>query len=157
MQKFKWTVIDFGKFKDKGMTLPKIVLTDPDWFFFLIEKEAFTDELARQAQDIAAKATKIRIPGKSSKRWKVRYVFTREGRFEHFDVIDRHDTWYSGSGFIKISDFIDLSIVHQHKAYDKQGGKRLIKGLKFQLFGRTNVRLTKQVCEKFFENPRNFG
>lgn len=158
MRNNTWTVINFGKFKNKGMTLPQIVFTDPDWFFFAVEEERFMGKLAWEAADIAAKAKKIRIPGKSAKRWKVRYYFSREGSFERFEVVKAStDNWYPSAGGLEISDFLDLSITRKRKHYDKKGGKRLIKGLKFCLYGRTNVRLTKKVCERFFDDPSNFG
>ena len=40
MSAFTWTVIDFGKFEGKGMTLPQIVFTDPDWFFHMSPAKA---------------------------------------------------------------------------------------------------------------------
>jgi hypothetical protein len=32
MSLIKWAIIKFGKFAGKKMSLPQIVLTDPDWF-----------------------------------------------------------------------------------------------------------------------------
>ena len=37
----KWTVVNFGKFKDKNLTLPQIVLQDPDWFFWAVGEGVF--------------------------------------------------------------------------------------------------------------------
>ena len=155
--KFKWTEINFGKFADKQMSLPQIVLTDPDWFFYMVEIRAFTGRVARQAADIAVKARKIRIPREKPKRWKVLNYLTPERAFSHFDVVEAKPDWYSRSSKTQVSDFIDLSISHRLKPYDKQGGKRLIKCFKHQLFGGTNVRLTKRRCEEFFADPGNFG
>ena len=94
---FKWTEINFGRFAGKQMSLPRIVLTDPDWFWYMFEKEAFTGAVAREASDIAAKARKIRIPGKNPQRWKVLNYLTPEGAFSHFDVVEAKQIWTSGS------------------------------------------------------------
>jgi hypothetical protein len=153
----KWTIVKFGKFADKKMSLPQIVLTDPDWFWYMAENTVFTGALAREAGDIAAKAQKIRIPGKSRKRWKVMNYLTPEGSFSHFDVFDAKADGDRRSAKTRVSDFIDLSLPHRLKPYDKKGGKALIKGLKYHLYGRTNVRLTKPRCEEFFADPGNFG
>ena len=153
----KWTIVNLGKFADKKMSLPQIVLTDPDWFFFMADKKAFTGRLAGEARDIAAKAQKIRIPGKSRKRWKVLNYITPEGSFSHFDMFDPQADCHTGSARVRITDFIDLSLPHRLKPYDKKGGKALIKVLKFELYGRTAIRLTKGRCEDFFADASNFG
>jgi hypothetical protein len=153
----KWTVVDFGKFV--GMTLPQIFFTDPDWFWHLHERDAFSarSPLAKEAADIAKKARKIRIPGKEPKRWKVLNYLSPEGTFSHFDIVAAKPDWFSRSPKIRVTDFIDLSVARRLKPYHKKGGKRLIKCFKLALFGRTNVRLTKRRCKEFFANPANFG
>jgi hypothetical protein len=153
----KWTVVNFGKFADKHMTLPQIILNDPDWFWYMVERKAFTGTLASEAADIAARARKVRIPGKSPKRWKVLNYLTPEGAFSHFEVIEAQTACDRVSAKTRVTDFIDLSLPHRLKSYDKKGGKRLIKGLKYQLYGRTNVRLTKRRCEEFFADPGNLA
>jgi hypothetical protein len=109
------------------------------------------------AADIAARARKVRIPGKSPKRWKVLNYLTPEGAFSHFEVIEAQTACDRVSAKTRVTDFIDLSLPHRLKSYDKKGGKRLIKGLKYQLYGRTNVRLTKRRCEEFFADPGNLA
>jgi hypothetical protein len=157
LKKSKWTIVNFGKFAGKKMSLPQIVLTDPDWFWYMADKKAFTGTLAGEAEDIAEKAQKIRIPGKSRKRWKVLNYLTPEGAFSHFDVFDVRADCHTGSARVQITELIDLSLPHRLKPYDKKGGKALIKGLKFELYGRTDIRLTKGRCEDFFADPSNFG
>ena len=36
-----WSELPFGQRREK--TLPQVVLSDPDWFFWAIEKDAFQD------------------------------------------------------------------------------------------------------------------
>jgi len=138
LPKTRWTIVDFVKFAGKLLTLPQIILTDPDWFWYLIEKEGFRGRLAREAADIAQKVRRIRTSSQNRRRWKVRYHFTREGSFLSFDVFDTQIvTAYTGSASTLVSDFIDLSIVRPAKSYDKNGNRRLIKCLKYHLYKRT--------------------
>jgi hypothetical protein len=55
-----WSTLAFGK--HKGKTLPQIVFTDPDWFFWAIEENVFKGPLRREAERIDARARAIRIP-----------------------------------------------------------------------------------------------
>lgn len=38
-----WSVVNFGP-KFKGKTLPQIIFDDPDWFFWGIEKDIFSNK-----------------------------------------------------------------------------------------------------------------
>jgi hypothetical protein len=152
-----WSIVTFGKFAGRQMSLPQVVLTDPDWFWYMIEIKAFKGVFAREAADIEAKARKIRIPGNDRGKRRVRYIFTREGSFVRFDVIDSKADGYAPWEISTLSRFIDLSEIRRGKSYAKGAGKRLIKCLKAHVFGRTNVRLTKQRCEEFFSDPGNFA
>jgi len=42
-----WSILPFGK--HKGKTLPQIVFTDPDWFFWAMEENVFKGPLKREA------------------------------------------------------------------------------------------------------------
>lgn len=50
---FIWSELTFGK--HQGKTLPKVVLSDPDWFFWALRKKLFRPPLAAEAEDIAYK------------------------------------------------------------------------------------------------------
>ena len=49
-----WTIVNFGKYK--GKTLPQIMFIDPDWFFYLMEQNAFEKHgpLVDEARDVPA-------------------------------------------------------------------------------------------------------
>ena len=53
-------------------------------------------------------------------------------------------------------EVIDLSIPGQISRYDKSGYKRLLFSVKLILFGDEHIRMTKERCEKFFEDDNNF-
>jgi hypothetical protein len=60
----KWTEVPFGK--HEGKTLPQILVSDPDWFFWMRPK--FYGRLGDEARDLARKATAIKIPGPNGKK-----------------------------------------------------------------------------------------
>lgn len=57
-----WTVVNFGKYKGKNKTLPQIVFDDPDWFFWALGVGAFCGPLEAEADRLADRAQRIRIP-----------------------------------------------------------------------------------------------
>jgi hypothetical protein len=151
-----WSPINFGKFYELGKTLPQIVLSDPDWFFHMHEQDAFLGSLRSEAQGVARKATQIRIPGKSPTEFKVQYYLTEDtGKFWYIDVVRVDDPLPLDVRFER-RDFLDLSYPRRRQ-YDKRGGRRIIEQLKIYVFGNACRRFTKAVCERFFNNPKNFG
>ena len=152
-----WSTINFGKFYGRGKTLPEIVLNDPDWFFHIHDQAGFLGGLAREADQIARKARQIRIPGKSPRDFKVQYYRSEStGKFWYIDIV-RADEPYPLERPLERCDFLDLSYPRRRCQYDKRGGKRIIEALKIHVFGNEHMRLTKAVCEQFFNDPRNFG
>ena len=57
-----WTPLWFGKFK--GKTLPQVLFSDPNWFFWAIEQDLFVGQgvIEEEAQDLCYKSRNIRIP-----------------------------------------------------------------------------------------------
>ena len=80
-----WSVVDFGRYQ--GKTLPQIIFTDPDWFFWAIEENRFHAGLEGQAEMLAARVRNIRIPRPNPQDWCVRYV-THNDKFARFDIIE---------------------------------------------------------------------
>jgi|SRR5579862_3855006 len=151
-----WSSINFGKFYGLGKTLPEIVLSDPDWFFHMHEQAGFMGKLAREAEQIAGRARQIRIPGKSPKDFKLQYYRSPDtGKFWYIEIVRPDEPCPIEQPFDR-RDFLDLSYPRLRR-YDKRGGKRIIRELKILVFGNEHMRLTKAVCERFFNNPRNFG
>jgi hypothetical protein len=65
------------------------------------------------------------------------------------EMTSRRKLWSS----INFGEFYGLG----NRQYDKRGGKRIIRELKILVFGDEHLRLTKSVCDRFFNNPRIFG
>jgi hypothetical protein len=151
-----WTKLGFGRHEDK--ILPQLVFSDPDYFFWAYEKRVFIDKgsLEQEAEKIFERATQIRIPPKGGERRVAEYVlYSPDGTFGVLQLVPVSQARHEGSPALRF-DVIDLRIVRQIKKYDKGGGKRLIRTVKFHLFGSETVRLTAKRCASFFEYDRNF-
>jgi hypothetical protein len=62
----------------RGRTLPEIIFTDPDYFYWALEK--LDGKLALEAEEIASLASRIKIPGKSPERFVVEYRSEDDGK-----------------------------------------------------------------------------
>jgi hypothetical protein len=148
-----WTVVNFGK--HKGKTLPQIVLTDPDWFFWAVEKQTFdkSTQLKAQANEIRHKATSIRIPSGS----RVEYaIHPSARRLAGVSLVSTSTPQHDGSSPTHTGDALDLSMARKIAPYDKLGGKIILRAVKFHVFGGKNIRLTRERCERFFDEDTNF-
>ena len=81
-----WSILPFGK--HKGKTLPQIVFTDPDWFFWAMEENVFKGPLKREAERIDARARAIRIPNNSAGNLEAEYlVHPPTGKFGNMEIV----------------------------------------------------------------------
>jgi len=143
-----WSTLRFGKYE--GKTLPEIIFRDADWFFWALPK--LYGRLAEEAQELARKAGAIKIPKRYGRHLEVEY------RFE-----EGHS--FCGFGFVKADarrsqqtirlPYLDLKWPLRGKKYNKQAGRIMIRDFRRHYFGE-HKRLTKERCEKFFSNDRNF-
>jgi len=150
-----WLKLTFGKYR--GKTLPRIVLSDPDWFFWAMENNVFLkygERLAKEAKDIDNKARNIRIPCKEGEDLVAEYVIHYTTTVCGMEIVPRSKPLYDASSDRK--DVIDLSMPHRYKNYDKLGAKFLLKNAKEYLFGDSKYYLTRARCEAFFEDNSNF-
>jgi hypothetical protein len=152
-----WTVVGFGKYK--GKTLPQVVFSDPDWFFWAHREQIFKGGVATEARRIAERATRIRIPSKEGERQvAVYYLHRPTGTFGDLSLMSASEAEdeEDDSDVLMKKDVIDLSVPRQIKTYDKSGGQLLIRVVKLYLFGSSTTRLTARRCEAFFDDDANF-
>lgn len=152
-----WTKLDFSP-KHIGKTLPQIVLSDPDWFFWSIETGVWKKRpfLAQEARMIDEKARNIRIPNNAANNLRIEYRLHGDYTIVGFEVVDINKPFYQG-GHRQIGyNVIDFSIPRSIKGYDKLGYKLFIKSFKFWVFEDEDIRLTKAKCEAFFDDDSNF-
>jgi hypothetical protein len=147
----KWTTLQFGKYA--GLSSPRIILADADWFFWALNEGVFWGKPGEEAVDLAAKAKAIKIPKPDSENWQVEYCFENNGRFVEFGFVKADAPFHGGR--VHRLPYLDLSFIGRSRAYDKRGCRYLLRDFRRLYFGE-GVRLTKGRCEEFFSNRRNF-
>ena len=153
-----WSLIPFGQFK--GRTLPQVVFSDPDWFFWTIEGGDFTwrGSLGFEAQLIASKARRIRIPDNANGRLVAEYVIDPgTKRFSDLRIVPSEQLLHEGGSVVERKPLIDLSASRRLAEYDKRGGQILLSCVREILFGKPSARLTRKRTEEFFDDPQNFA
>ncbi|MGO9118335.1 MAG: hypothetical protein ACLQPD_12110 [Desulfomonilaceae bacterium] len=152
-----WTQLNFGKYK--GKTLPQIVFADPDWFFWAWEDGVFANRslYMSEAQKIHRRATNIRVPQRGPEKLVVEYtIHPSSGALAKAEIVPESRPPHMGASPTHCRDVIDLSVPRQIATYDKTGGKLLVKLIKEHILGGSKKRLTKKICEEFFDNIANF-
>lgn len=150
-----WTELGFGK--HKGKTLPQVVFADPDWFFWAIEENVFKGSLTRESRRIHERARSIRIPPEKGDDLVAEYVIhSPTMKFGGVKLVERDRAKHVGSSPTFRLPCLDLGVVRDIAQYDKTGGKLLVKDLKHILFGTTKARLTRERCERFFDDDDKF-
>jgi hypothetical protein len=114
-------IITFGK-RHNGKYLAKVVLDDPDWFFWAMDEDAFDRDpsLLAEAHDLAYKARNIKIPKPNPEGWCIRYT-TLDGKFADFKIIEAATPYSHDSPTMFRGDHLDLSVPRSLKQYDKLG------------------------------------
>lgn len=153
-----WSTLRFGKYE--GKTLPQVLFTDPDWFFWAVSENAFEKQgkkISQEAADLNKKAKNIRIPQNGPEKMVAEYAIHHPTKkFSHMELVPFTRPKHVGSTSTFRSNSIDMSIPRKIAAYDKLGGKHLISNIKYYLFGSKSYRMTKDKCEAFFADDNNF-
>ena len=143
-----WTTLNFGKHSNK--TLPQVVLSDPNWFFWA--KNILYGQLANEAEVLERRARNIRIPKPNPKKWAVEYRRDRDDRFLGCGIVEVNS--HKHSALFERLPHLDLAYVRRGNVHDIRDGRLLIRDFRHLYFGGLN--LTKRRCEEFFENQDNF-
>ena len=145
-----WSKLNFGK--HAGRTLPQVVLSDPNWFFWAISKDIFVGKFASEAKTIDHRARNIGIPKRNPKKWEVEYRWDRDGRFLGFGFIKAKAVFHAR--FSSYMPHLDLAYVRQGNIHDIRDCRVLIRD--FRCFYFKGLNLIKRRCEEFFEDEGNF-
>jgi hypothetical protein len=152
-----WTQLDFGK--HKGKTLPQVLFSDPDWFFWAVETGVFNTRprFASEAKLLDERAQKIKIPTGEHSDPVVEYLIHRPTmKFSHFKIVPREQELHEGASPAFRLSVIYMSVPRRIARYDKLGCKSLLSSLKFYLFGSKSARVGKERAEAFFADAANF-
>ena len=149
-----WNVVDFGKWKGKGKTLPQILVADPDWFFWALDNGAFKGPLAVQAETLAHRARAIRLPPALAGTHCVRHWLSFDGKYYGFELIEATQGPHHGSSSEARFPFLNMEFPRKVQQYVKVGGKHMMKSFKQHWFG--GRPFTKAKVEAFFSDPANF-
>ena len=148
VREMSWSTMQFGKYE--GKTLPEVILIDLDWFYWALPK--LYGKLEAEAQDLARKMRVIKIPCPDRKKLEVEYWYERNDRFRGFSFVKasstQHSKWSTRLPHLDLSRCL-------RRQYDKRGGRILFRDFRKHYFGERK-RLTKERCERFFSNRKNF-
>jgi hypothetical protein len=134
-----WTAIDFGNTEIRGKTLPQIICTDPDWFFWAVKESIFIGKgkLATESEELNYKSRHIKIPQEPGKAKLSALYFVHPFTHDFDHIVLSTQDYDKGVPFL-IKDSIDLSVPFEINCYVKDKA------------------ITKSSCEEFFDNPDNF-
>jgi hypothetical protein len=145
----RWRTVNFGR--HIGKTLPQIVLSDPNWFFWAVT--IFYGPLANEAEVLVRRARSIKIPRPNpKKRWAIEYRRDRDDRFLGIDIV-KADSHMHSPLFERLPH-LDLAFVRRGNVHDTRDCRRVIRDFRHLYFDGLN--LTKGRCEAFFEDEGNF-
>lgn len=151
-----WGAVNFGKWTDKGKTLPQILVSDPDWFFWAVENSAFKSKaLATQAETLRRRTTSIKIPANHAPNDRVQYWFTPDGKFARIDLIRSTQPAHVGSSSDLRRSDLNMALPRTIKGYDKLGYRHLLANFKYYWFDKKPF--TKARVEAFFSDTSNFN
>jgi hypothetical protein len=142
-----WTKLHFGK--HAGKTLPQTILTDPNWFFWAVD--VLYGPLTTEAETLERRARNIRIPKQNPKTWAVEYRWDRDDRFLGIGIVRADSHVHPLFGRLP---HLDLAYIRRGNVHDQRDGRLLIRDFRRLYFDGLN--LTKQRCESFFDDERNF-
>jgi hypothetical protein len=153
----RWTALDFGK--HIGKTLPQVLFTDPDWFFWAFEEDAFAyqnGQVLDEVERIYRRATSIRIPARYGPDLAVEYIVS-DGRFEGMRLTPADAVVGGGVNSTSyLKSVFDMSIPRKWRDYDKTGMRTMLRDLKEILFGDPSRRMNRRRCEEFFDDVGRF-
>jgi hypothetical protein len=142
------------------MSLPEVVLHDPDYFFWASDTCAFHRRGFPEAGGLAEKARYIKIPKPDGEGWGVLYDFEPGTKiFNGFELVQGLRTVeLLGEQYMWARPkHLDLSVVYERKRHDKVGNERLLRDFKLHYFGSEHTNLSREECEAFFDCDSNFA
>jgi len=154
----KWTSLNFGKYA--GKTLPQVLLSDPDYFFWAMENNAFYRKgtIENEALLLNERACAVKIPDNKASKLQVEHIIHPANfTYARFDIEPTDKPVHGGGSPAFRSKYVDFSFPRTLKGYDKSGYKLFIKSFKRHILKNEKIKLTRKVSEGFFSEPNNFA
>ena len=151
-----WSEVNIGKWKNKGKSLPQILVTDPDWFFWAVENNVFKSnlQLKKEAQTLNLRARSIMVPSSYAPKDSLSYKIMHDGKFAGIEIIPSTKPRHVGSSTEIRTKNLDLSKPRSIQKYDKLGCKLMLKSFKY--YWLEDKPFNKKRVEDFFSNSDNF-
>ena len=150
-----WQTYEIGKWRGSKKSLPQIILTDPDWFFWACEEGPLKTNARAQKLYERARAIKVpqRFPGKTAVA--EYFIHPPTGKFAGVQLVPSDRPAHEGSSATWRRAVLDLRAARDIKGYDKTGGAILVSAVKAIIFP-GKARVTRNMCESFFDDDANF-
>jgi hypothetical protein len=150
-----WPIVNFGKWTDKGKSLPQVLLDDPDWFFWAYDAGALR-KYARAAE-LYEKARAIKIPQTKPGTTLVAEYFIHPptGKFGGVHIVPSDQPQHEGSSSTWRQPVLDLAAARGVASYDKTGCAILARHLRAMVWPEKK-RLPRATVEAFFDDDQNF-
>ena len=151
-----WQKLKFGR--HKGSTLPEVLFRNPGWFFYIISRKKYKDYKSRVEFDrILERACSVFTPEPFDPDSEVEYYFDHiENKFHDFRIVPSSKPLGRKPFKCIRKSVVDFSVIFKNDPYDKRGYRFFLKTFKRYYFGNEKFSMTKEACDKFFDNELNF-
>lgn len=151
-----WAKVDFGT--HKGKTLPEIILQDPDYFIWCIDKAIFNNhpELVDEADSLWRKMRSIKIPNNENNEMVVDYKIDNEKSEINRIILNGVDT-QRDKNTVHRAGYLDLSFAHYYSNEKRNATIKVLPEIFKIVFGEMKIRPSIVEFEEFLLNEDNFG
>jgi hypothetical protein len=141
------------------MTLPLLVLSRPGTFFHEYEYCWFDWEpISTEAHEIAHKSKYIKLFDQNNKRQRVEYFISTKNRSDGaIQVTPRNEFLFKNRKDIICKDYLDLSMSTELANDNYWDSKIMKQAIKEYIFHDQDIKLTREICDEFFDDEDNFG
>lgn len=149
-----WTTIAFGK--HQGKSLPQIMFTDPDWFYWAKAKGLFDNnlQLTNESSELLRKSANIALPEIDGETQHVEhYIHYPTMRYSHFILVPECRQLHAGSSPVIRQDRLDMSVPSSISKFDKLGHRNFLKSFRAYILP---GRISQNRAEQFFSEDANF-
>ena len=149
-------LLRIGKYKNKGIRLAELIMTDPAYFYWAYYSGAlkqYDPWLEFEAWKIIQKAAHLRPPRPRPDSWEFAMYFDRAGRFLDFKIVKKSEKLKARKGLLRVKH-LDVSLVSNLGLKGKRACALMVKRIQKEFFPKG--KLAHRDYQEFFERDRNF-